>query len=45
MQQATALMANAAPRQPEPVPERKIQAGVEMATDTLSKLSEHLPNS
>jgi putative oxidoreductase len=42
VQQATAFMANAA-RQLDPLAERTVQAGVEVATETLSKLGEHLP--
>jgi uncharacterized membrane protein YphA (DoxX/SURF4 family) len=42
-QQATALMANAV-RQLEPLAESTVQAGVEVATEALSKLGEHLPN-
>ncbi len=43
VQQATSLVANAA-RQLEPLAESTVQAGVEVATEALSKLSEHLPN-
>lgn len=42
-QQATSLMANAV-RQLEPLAESKLQAGVEVAAEALSKLGEHLPN-
>jgi uncharacterized membrane protein YphA (DoxX/SURF4 family) len=42
-QQATALVANAV-RQLEPVAENKMRAGVEVATEALSKLGERLPN-
>jgi uncharacterized membrane protein YphA (DoxX/SURF4 family) len=42
-QQATALVANAV-RQLEPVAENKVRAGVEVATEALSKLGERLPN-
>ena len=43
VQQATSLVAHAA-RQLEPLAESTVQAGVDVATDALSKLGEHLPN-
>ena len=43
VQQAPAVIANAA-RQLEPLAESKVQAGVELATEALSKLGERLPD-
>ena len=43
VQQAPALIANAA-RQLEPLAGSKVQAGVELATEALSKLGERLPD-
>ena len=44
VQQATALVANAA-RQLEPLAENKVQAGVKIASEALSKLDERLSDS
>jgi len=44
VQQASALMGNVV-RQLEPLAESTVQAGVEVATEALSKLGERLPNS